>query len=100
MILPIEVAHYNHWAWRLEVGLATAFPGTRWRIPRLHELAGLPRPAGIPPWFRVVATAQDGKRAVIVFVKSRRLVHEAVSTRLLVALGWELEQRLQAMIEE
>lgn len=100
MILPIEVAHYNQWAWRLEVELAALFPRTRWHVPRLHERTGLPRPAGIPPWYRIVARTPNGTPSVVALVKVTPLVNEATNTRLLIALGRELEQLLKTLREE
>ena len=100
MILPIEIAHYNQWAWRLEGDLAAMFPRTRWRIARVHELAGIPRPAGISPWYRIVARTPDGRWAIAATVKVARLVHEGISPRLLISLGQHMEQLLRTMREE
>jgi len=100
MIHPMEITHYNEWAWRLEVNLLAMFPRTHWKIARLHELAGIPRPVGIPPWYRIVATTRDGRRSVVASVKVAPLVNEATSPRLLIGLGRELEHRLTAMLEE
>ena len=100
MLLPIEIAHYNHWAWRLEGDLAALFPRTRWRIAQLHELEGIPRPAGIPPWYRIIARTQDGKTFVAATVMVARLVNEGISPRLLISLGQHMEQPLKTMRAE
>ncbi len=100
MVHPMEIAHYNQWAWRLEVSLLALFPRILWKISRLHELAGIPHPVGIPPWYRIVATTRGGRRSVVVSVKVAPLVNEAISPRLLIALGRELEHRLATTLEE
>ncbi len=100
MLLPIEIAHYNQWAWRLEGDLAAMFPRTYWRVARLHELAWIPRPAGIPPWYRIVARTQDGRWTITATVKVARLVHEGISPQLLISLGQHMEQLLKTMLEE
>jgi len=98
-MLPIERAHYNAWADRVEAALALAYPNTLWLVLSQDDIIRLPKEHDVLRRFRVIAMTADGGREVGVNVPFMLIVDEELFALFIVALGREVERRLAAMVE-
>lgn len=106
-MLPIELAHYNRWAERLEAALQAACPRTFWWVLQHGELGegdpwhlGLPWDGGLLPEFRLIAVKMVSGRHLCEDVPFTLVVDEDAFALVVVVLGRELERRLSTLIEE
>ncbi len=99
-MLPIEQAHYNACADRVEATLALAYPRTLWLVLNQDEIIQLPQERDVLRRFRVIAMTQDGGRYVNADVPFSLVVDEEVFALVVSELGRELERRLAALVEE
>ncbi len=99
-MVHIEHVHYTAWAERLEAALKLIYPRTLWLVQHQDEVIRLPPAPEVLRWFRVIAMTQDGGRSVTADVPFTLVVDEEAFALVVVALGWELERRLAAMVGE
>ncbi len=106
-MLPIELAHYNVWAQRLEVALRATYPHTFWVVLQHAEHAvgdpwhlDIPWDGGLLPLFRLIAVKVSTGRSICEDVPFTLVVDEEAFALVVVALGRELERRLEAMVGE
>ena len=106
-MIPIELAHYNLWARRLEAELQTAYPCTFWIVLQHAEhqvgdpwRVGLPWDGGLLPEFRLIALKIGSGQHICEDVPFTVVVDEGVFPFVVLSLGEMMEQRLAAMVGE
>jgi len=106
-MLPLELAHYDTWALRLETALQAAYPRTLWFVlhPDEGEHVGLwcvrlPWDGAPLTAFRLIAVKAGTRCFTWEDVPFTLVVDEEAFPMVVVALGRELERRLAAIMEE
>ncbi len=106
-MIPIERAHYNVWAERLESELQAAYPRVLWLVLQHDELTGgdpwrmdIPRDGAPLPLFRLMAVKLGTGRFLWEDVPFTLVVDEESFVLVVARLGRELERRLAAMVGE
>lgn len=106
-MIPIELAHYNVWAARLEAELQATYPRTFWMVLKHAEhqvgdpwRVGLPWDSGLLPEFRLIAVKMGSGRHISEDVPFAVVVDEHMFPFVVLSLGEVMEQRLEAMVGE
>ena len=106
-MIPIELAHYDVWAKRLEAELQAVYPRTFWMVLKHaeHQVGDpwrveLPWDDGPLPRFRLIALKLGSGRHISEDVPFTVVVDEGMFPFVVLSLGEVMEQRLAAMVGE